>query len=317
MADTTVKLGGVTFSGVEIPSEIPWGGAQRLAVHEMVGGARVIDAMGASHRALEWSGVFLGLRASERAQFFDSMRVSGKAQDLTWGQFTYSVVIREFEARYQSFYQIPYRISCEVITDNTQPVPLFQPSVDSAIQDDLAGAQDLANALLRQTILGVIASLQTAIGLVKTFAQSPPSAINAVLGAVIAAQTATVAEIGLTTDAIGTGEPFGALSASLPVELNAAALLSQAAQVTDLVNLLSLRDVLGRMGGNLVSIYSSPNTVAVAGGTLFALADLAYDDSTAWTAIAKANGLTDPFIQGAAILTIPAQADASGGVLSP
>jgi len=318
MSDTTVQLGDVTFSGLEIPAEIPWGGTQRLAVHELVGGARVIDAMGRSDRPLEWSGIFQGLTASARAQLLDSIRVGGKPQQLLWAQFSYLVVVREFEARYQRFYQIPYHIVCEVVTDQTSPVTSAKTTdVDSAIQADLASAQDLANAIAHQELVAVLTALETAIGLVETLAQAPPSAINAVLAAVIAAQTQTVADIGSATLAIGTGVAFGGVAISAPPSANAAALTAQTANVIELSNLILLRNVLGRMAGNLVSIYSSPNTIAVAGGTLFALAENAYDDATAWTAIAKANNLTDPFVQGAGLLTIPLQSDGSGGVLSP
>ncbi len=46
MPDTTVVLGSVQFTDLEIPAEIPFGGAQRLVVHELwVGGTRVVDAM--------------------------------------------------------------------------------------------------------------------------------------------------------------------------------------------------------------------------------------------------------------------------------
>jgi len=47
-SDTTVNLGAFQFALFEIPEKIHWGGSQRTAVHELVGGKRVIDAMGRS-----------------------------------------------------------------------------------------------------------------------------------------------------------------------------------------------------------------------------------------------------------------------------
>ena len=57
---TTVTLGGFAFQDFEVPERIPAGGEQMLAIHKLVGGRRVIDAMGRDDAALEWSGYFLG-----------------------------------------------------------------------------------------------------------------------------------------------------------------------------------------------------------------------------------------------------------------
>lgn len=67
MPDTTVNLGSVQFANFEIPSSISWGGSQRIAKHELVGGQRVLDAMGRSDRPLAWSGLFQGPNEIGRA----------------------------------------------------------------------------------------------------------------------------------------------------------------------------------------------------------------------------------------------------------
>jgi nucleoid-associated protein YgaU len=41
-----------------------------------------------------------------------------------------------------------------------------------------------------------------------------------------------------------------------------------------------------------------------------------YGDPTAWTTIAKANGLTDPVINGVQTILVPPLPGSSGGVLS-
>lgn len=38
MAATTLNLGAFQFGSLEVPAEIEFGGAQRLAVHELIGG---------------------------------------------------------------------------------------------------------------------------------------------------------------------------------------------------------------------------------------------------------------------------------------
>ena len=57
-ADTVLTLGDFEFARYEIPEQITFGGDQRLVVHELVGGTRVIDAMGRADAPLEWSGLF-------------------------------------------------------------------------------------------------------------------------------------------------------------------------------------------------------------------------------------------------------------------
>ncbi len=60
-------------------------------------------------------------------------------------------------------------------------------------------------------------------------------------------------------------------------------------------------------------------TVTVSpGDDLYELAAQFYSDATAWTLIARANGLTDPFIQTDSTLIIPAYntAQANDGILA-
>ncbi len=144
MPDTTLVLGDFKFAGPEIPSQISVGGTQQLVVHEFIGGIRVIDAMGRRDRALEWSGWFMGKSAQSRSDYLDAYRVGGKAQPLTWAQYNYSVVVREFEAIFRREFEINYRILCEVVADNTTVSPgAAAVNIDTAIQND----QTTMNAL--------------------------------------------------------------------------------------------------------------------------------------------------------------------------
>ena len=316
-ADTTLVLGSFEFGGLEIPAEIAFGGAQRLSIHEMVGGVRVIDAMGRSDGALEWSGLFLGQGAIDRARYLDTIRASGVAQPLVWSAFTYMVVVREFKANYQKAYQIPYHIVCEVVSDLTEPITASgQPPVDQAITDDATASGVLAASIGDSTLTAVLATLNTAIGAVSSFAHAAQSVINSVLQPLAAVQARVQVLIASTANTIGNVTTFGGVVTGTPVSQAAAALIGQVTSMTQLSNLYGLRNVLGRIGANLGSINSAQNTVATAGGNLFQIAEQQYGDATAWTGIAKANGLTDPFIQGVRVLTIPPSADQQSGVLS-
>lgn len=315
MADTTLILGDVTFAGLEVPASIKFGGEQRLCVHELVGGARVIDAMGRADHPLEWGGWFLGADAVSRAQLLDSLRISGAVQTLAWDRFQYQVIVRSFAADFQRFYQVPYRISCEVVSDQTQPVTSPpSPPIDQAINSDASAAGVLAAAIGDSPLSAAISSMQSAIGAVTSFVTAPISQLNAIAQSVNAAATRVGALTVSVTAAIGTPVTFGGVTAGFGGG-SIAALTAQTANCLQLQNLQNMQGILGRISGNLNSVDNSPNTIAVAGGSLYQIAAEQYDDATAWTAIAKANDLTDPFVQGVQQLIIPPQSDQSGGIL--
>jgi hypothetical protein len=326
-SDTTLVLGAFQFGGLEIPEEIRIGGSQRLSVHELVGGVRIVDAMGRSDRALEWSGLLLGSgkdakgnavasSAVDRARYLDTLRASGVAQSLVWSAFTYLVVVREFEANYKKAYHIPYRIVCEVIADQTSPITASgQPPVDQAITDDATAMTGLAASIGNSTLTSLMGTLSTAIAAVSSFAHAAQSTINSVLQPLAAVQAQVQTLITSTANALGNATTFGGVLPGNPLSTAAAALTNQVVNMSQLNTLYQARNVLGRMAGNLGSVNSTQNTVATAGGNLFQIAQKQFGDAQAWTGIAKANGLTDPFIQGAKVLTIPSSADQQNGVL--
>lgn len=313
--DTTVNLGQFQFALFEIPSKISWGGSQRMAVHELVGGQRVIDTMGRADRALEWSGLFMGLNATERARFLDTLRVQGAAQTLTFGQFKYSVLVKEFHAEYERFYQIPYRIELEVIADLANPVnTVAPPSIDSDIITDYNVCGILAAQVNDSSLLSLLATVGNAIANISAFAYAAKSQIASVSQPLASAQSRILALIGISNGVLAGATTFGAVIPSSPG--GAASLIAQTSNMGQLNSLNQLTMVVGRMAANLGAVSASPNTVTTAGGNLFSIAGQQYGDPTAWTGIAKANNLTDPFIQGSKTLNIPKLPDTAGGILN-
>jgi hypothetical protein len=144
MSQVVLTLGPVSFAGFEIPERLSFGGAQRLAVHRLPGGARVIDAMGADDAPITWSGIFSGATASERALLLDAMRGAGLTLPLSWDVFFYSVIISEFHADYQAEFWIPYRISCTVVQDEVQFAEGIVASLTDQATSDLTMASTLA-----------------------------------------------------------------------------------------------------------------------------------------------------------------------------
>lgn len=130
MSDITLLLGPIAFQDFEVPSRITFGGAQRLAIHRLPGGARVIDALGRDDAELSFTGIFSGTDATLRARAIDELRSAGLPLPLTWNVFFYTVIIDTFEADYRTENWIPYRIRCTVLRDEASA--LIQPFVSLA-----------------------------------------------------------------------------------------------------------------------------------------------------------------------------------------
>ncbi len=141
---TGLFLGPIAFQDFEIPARIVFGGRQRLAIHQMPGGGRVIDAMGRDDSPLAWTGTFSGSDAAARALQIDLMRAQGVAWPLAWDVFSYLVVVSEFAASYERGNWIPYRIVCSVLADETAALVQAGMSLIASVTADLATASGLA-----------------------------------------------------------------------------------------------------------------------------------------------------------------------------
>ena len=140
MSDFSLTLGPVAFAGFELPSSITIGGRQRLAIHRLPGGLRIIDALGPDPADLAWSGIFTGPDAAIRARALDTLRDTGAALPLAWDAFLYTVIIEDFEADYRSPWWIPYRLSCVVLRDEAATITTAIVALAPAIATDLASA---------------------------------------------------------------------------------------------------------------------------------------------------------------------------------
>jgi hypothetical protein len=117
MSNIYLTFGGVTFQDFEVPEKISFGSRQRVAVHELIGGGRVVDTLGGQPTEILFSGIASGSDATARIQSLDTACAAGSVLPLGWDAFFYQVVIAEFAADYTKPYWIPFEIGCVVITD--------------------------------------------------------------------------------------------------------------------------------------------------------------------------------------------------------
>ena len=314
---TVLTLGDVTFLENEIPEYIAVRTEHRAAIHRLVGGARVVDMLGADHAPVSWSGWFVGSTALDRALTLKSMHDDGLPLTLSWSEFLYKVVITEFEADFQREYQIPYRIACTVVQDflNDDGGGAV-PSVDDLITSDAATATTLSSSF--PTLAAPMATLNTAISAVSSFATAAKSTLNGVLQPLNVMRSQVQVLIASTENTLQSVTTLGGILPNNPLATNVAKLSTQINAMQNQASLVQLNNVLGRMGSNIGQINSGTKTAQVSGGNLFDLASRFYGNVSGWTALQKANPQlgNDPNISGTQSITIPPYTADSGGILS-
>ncbi len=313
----TGSFGTVIFTDYAIPEKITYGGEQALAVHDLIGGVRIVDTLGRRDDPLEWSGLLFGPLAMGTATMLNKIRVTGEQVTLSWSSLKYLVVIRSFRPTFERQWQIGYSIKCEVVQDLTGlPSSQVKPaSLDAAVKSDAATAGTLAASVNNSGISSAISSVQSAVKSISSFATATKAEIASVVGPVLAAQQQVSTLIATASNTIKQVTTLGGILPNNPLATQISKLTTQVATANQLPQLIALRGVLGRMGGNLGSATTSGQVIATS-ESLFSLASKAYGDATQWVGIAHASGITDPQATGIKTVTIPPSPPASGGVLS-
>jgi hypothetical protein len=186
MSNVVLTLGGVPFQDMEVPEMIRFGGRQRVAVQNLIGGGRVVSALGLDDGEISFSGIFSGPDAVARAQELDAARALGAQLPLVWGGFYYIVVIERFTAEYRKPTLIPFSIYCLVVSDPLAAAASLVAPLANLVGGDLATALALSSQAgislqgISATSLAGFAVVQGALG----------AAINAMGGSLNAAGAA-------------------------------------------------------------------------------------------------------------------------------
>jgi hypothetical protein len=204
----TVTIGGISLSEWEIPERINFGGKQQVTVHKLIGGTRVIDAMGPDPDDVRWSGRFRGPTALQRSAALDLLRASGAEVPLIYlGKFL-TVVITDFRCDAERSYEIPYQITCTVVSDN----------VNGALGAIVAGLDAIVGSAL--TVAAAFSSGGTSAAAISTAASvaNVTSAVSAA-GSLQDASAATLQSVSSTvyTSSVALGSIATGLDATLGV----------------------------------------------------------------------------------------------------
>jgi hypothetical protein len=177
-----LTIGDITFTYFETPQEINFGGGQSLMVHKMIGGQRVIDAMGIDEEPISWEGRFRGTDAIDRANALDKIRQIGLPVQLSWYNFKRLVVIKSFDGHFMQFYEVPYKITVEVLQNQDSPTPSAAQTTAGALTDQLTSVQTQSDDLGISSISSAISSITSLATAAGSLAQVPSAIANQAIG---------------------------------------------------------------------------------------------------------------------------------------
>ena len=147
MPGAPLILGGIVATDWQIPPRVEgFGGRQRLAVNKVLGGQRVVDALGPDEDEIAWRGRFRGPTALINAQTWDAMRSAGSQQSLFIVGLYRLVVIAQFNFVIEKPYEIPYFIKCIVVQNPMQgQLGAVPGSLDTVVNNDVNAMNAIAS----------------------------------------------------------------------------------------------------------------------------------------------------------------------------
>ncbi len=215
MTNITLLLGPIAFTDFERPAVVRFGGSQRVAIHRLPGGGRVVDTMGPDDADIIFAGIISGSDAAARALEIDALRVAGLPLPLTWDSFFYLVVLREFQADYTNPGWIPYRITCAVVQSAVDLVVGAATTLLSAAASDLGAAAGFAapeNVDLAGAQAAIAAPGATTLGTASyAGAQSSLASAQTGIGSGIASASTVIDGLAGGTTLLGTTSPVTAV----------------------------------------------------------------------------------------------------------
>ncbi len=315
MTTSLLMLGEHVFEDFEIPEGLPFGTGQLSSTKKLMGGIRVVDAMGEDPGPKQWSGRFTGEGAMERALYIRRLTAAGAPLPLIWGRLAYTVLITLFEPVAESEFEIPYSITCEVISDDSAP-----PELGSGLTvDDMVGGDELQASLSAAEIGSPLLDVQmtavdSALGQIRDLAGAGATALNTVLVPARKALAIIDRIQGAGEAVLGESLALGNVIPGLPISSLVLRLQNQTSEMIGATHLFEAENYLGRLARNLDAVGSSGAQRTMVGGDLYRAALDSYGDATEFNTIGQANGITDPILTGAVALLIPPRASGLGGV---
>lgn len=191
-----VRLGELIFNSTEVPQKVNSGGGQMIAKQQLIGGVRVVDALGKNDDDIVFTGLISGIIDQERSKYLDYLRTSGIVVNFTYSSFNYNVVVRDYKPDFRMAYQNYFTITLIVIEDLNKPVTI---AIPTSFSDEILGAYQAALTLAELIANPSILSSLSILGITLEGIDD----INSATSAEISLMTQSISAcIGSTTQAI-------------------------------------------------------------------------------------------------------------------
>lgn len=306
---TRLIVGDFEFSGLEVPESVTIGAKQQAVVHKLVGGKRIVDVMGIDYDNMSWSGWFTGATAGDRVTELETLRDLGLPLTFNMDGYYFSVLIQNFNARFEHIYRRYYSIELLVIERLDAPITenALAGALDALINSDIGESLGLADIINVDSVTGAINTVKDAVAQVQGFANATIETIQTVIRPIVAAQQivqAVIAQVGASVNDITT---LGGLIPGNPVARAANNVLRQAGALTQLAPLYQMQSVLERVQKNVLAgpLANGTSSVTTSNSSLQKIAADSYGDQSKWTQIAAANSIVDPRLDGIQTIKIP------------
>jgi hypothetical protein len=138
-------LGSIVFDQWSSPQAMPFGGRQEMAVHQLPGGARVVDTLGPSEADIQFSGIMHANDAYGVADQLDSLRISGAQVPLTFAGRFYTVLVKETHVDIRRMpILMEYHVSCLVVQNTMAgPLSIITSTTSQLVASDMATAMSI------------------------------------------------------------------------------------------------------------------------------------------------------------------------------
>ncbi len=137
------------------------------------------------------------------------MRIAGAAVQLSWLGIFYTVLISEFKAETEKFYEVPYSITCVVVDDPSADNAGASASLDSLVGGDLSTAGGIL-AAAPPDVAGALASLAGAVSAVPQLQGASLSTLAPILLSAQAAQNTIASDMTAADPGLDASSPDGA-----------------------------------------------------------------------------------------------------------
>jgi len=277
-----LRLGSVQFTEYESPSELALSSAQSLAIHDLIGGRRIIQPLGVVWHPISWDGLLRDKNAEARSETLQRMLADSKIQRLSYSSHAFDVVVKEYEAKIRHLYKIEYKISVEVVKDASGKATIATPTT---IDSQINSANSNAQTHYRQLV-----ALDPSASSIGPKLSTMGSSLDVAGPAAAATGPSAASAVSAIATAVATVQAY---QQALKFSTQSGVILETSQLLNHLI-IIKKNFATGQ----------APKTITVSGGSLHDIASQVYGDASLARDLAAANGIIGTFLPHGVLKTL-------------